>query len=190
MINRSSWLKITGLVLGIALLGGGVYYYQKSSLILVQDSRISPYDEARDTQEILDIFKENWYWLISSPDYSPEFMLSQRAPNNREPEYFGKLKIDVLRDHGKLVGFVTYYLKNPFEGWILFLAVKEEYRGKGYAKALMKHALNQLKKMGALKAHLLTRINNTNAQSLYRSLGFTTMFEDDEGFIYFEKPLH
>ena len=45
-----------------------------------------------DTQEILKIFDRDRYWLLSSEDYSPEYMLKHRAPNQFELQYMGVLR--------------------------------------------------------------------------------------------------
>lgn len=180
--------KIAGLVIFAGLVAATLYFY----LPQVQDSSsgvvIREFDEARDTQPILELIAKDRYWLIASDDYSPEFMLKNRAPNKEEKEYYGKLSIKVLCEDGKFVGFVAYYLKNFFTGHLLFIAVKEEFRGKGYAQKLMEYALNDFKKQGASMVFLVTRVSNTKAQSVYKKTGYTET-ERDKDFVYFTKWL-
>ena len=142
------------------------------------------YQDERDTM-ILDIFKTDRYWLVSSQDYDPEFMLKNRAPNKDDARYFGKLNIKVLYEKDEFVGFVAYYMKNFFIGQMLFIDVKSEFRGKGYAQQLMKYAIDDMKKMGATIISLVTRTSNESAQKLYKRLGFNVSFEED-GYVYFE----
>ncbi len=168
-------------IIGAALIGTGIWWYYTST----PRDPIYPYDEKRDRAEILEIFKNDKYWLLSSPDYSPEFMLKHRAPN-MEYRYFGKLNIDVYREPNKLAGFVAYYMKEPTLGFLLFLDVIPEFRGKEkgrHAERLLYHAFRKLKEMGATQIQILTRLSNIRAQKVYRRVGFRDLFEDD-GFIY------
>ena len=113
------------------------------------------------------------------------FMLKNRAPNMRDSRYFGKLNIKVLRENDQFIGFVAYYMKNFFIGQLLFLAVKPEFRGKGYAQKLMQYAIEDLKKQGATMITLVTRTSNVAAQAVYKKAGFHVSHEED-GYVYFE----
>ena len=183
-------IKAAAIIVTLSFAATAIYYYLPQTWRYIPASTISgpvilDYDEARDTAEILDIFKKDWYWLISSEDYSPEFMLKNRAPKMHDPRYYGKLIIKVMYDNNQFVGFTTYYMKNFFIGQILFVAVKQELRGKGYAQKLTKYAIEDLKKHGATMITLLTRSANTAAQAVYKKLGFNVTFEED-GFVYFD----
>jgi ribosomal protein S18 acetylase RimI-like enzyme len=165
----------------VCTIGGGIWYYTS----VYERGPVYDFNEKRDTQAILDIFKSDWYWLISSDDYSPEFMLKNRAPNNREPEYIGKLRIKVLRENDQFVGFAAYYMKSKYVGYLLFIAIKTELRGKRYGETLIRYVLNDLQHMGAQKIQLVTRTNNLRGQGLYNRVGFVEVGRDDE-FVYFE----
>ena len=162
-----------------------LYYYFPQPAVTQTTDLIQDFNEARDSQDILNIFKEDRYWLLSSPNYSPEHMLSTRSPNKDDARYFGKLNIKVLREAGKFVGFVAYYMKNFFIGTVLFLDVKPEFRGKGYAQKLMRYAIDELKKQGASIITLVTRSENYSAQAVYKKTGFVKTLEED-GFVYFD----
>lgn len=184
-------IKIVGAI-GTTFLLAGIGYKQifhKSNNIVVTESKIFSYQPERDKQEILDIFKKNWYWLIASREnYDPdfiEFLLDNRTPSKEEQRYYGKLVLKVLRENNEFIGFTAYYMKNFFIGQILFVAVRSEFRGKGYAQKLMQHAINDLKQQGATSINLLTRTTNETAQKLYKRLGFQVM-QEDNGFVYFE----
>jgi ribosomal protein S18 acetylase RimI-like enzyme len=178
-------IKITALLLALSFGGLALYYYLPRLSTTVAPEKIQDYDEARDKQEILDIFKTDKYWLLSSPDYSAEHMLSTRSPNKDDARYFGKLSIKVLHEADKFVGFVTYYMKNFFIGTVLFLDVKPEFRGKGYAQQLMRYAIDGLKKQGASIVTLVTRSENYAAQAVYKKMGFTKTL-DEGGYVYFD----
>ena len=178
-------IKILAIVFVLSVAGGLLYYYFPVAQTTITSEKIQDFNEKRDTQEILDIFKEDRYWLVSSPDYSPEHMLKTRSPNKDDARYFGKLTIKVLREADKFVGFVAYYMKNFFIGTVLFLDVKPEFRGKGYAQQLMRYAIDALKKQGASIITLVTRSENYSAQAVYKKMGFTKTHEED-GFVYFD----
>ncbi len=174
--------KIKKLLLAASLatiVSVGTYYY-----FSIPRGPIYEYNEARDTQLILDLFKKNWYWLVSSADYSPEFMLKHRAPS-KNPLYIGRLKIKVLYEQDDFVGFAAYYMKTKDIGFVLFLAIQDELRSKGYGRLLMQHALDELAKMGAKKIRLVTRPTNVSAQKVYKVVGFYETSRDEE-FVYFE----
>lgn len=176
---KKSWFKKSFLVaVSIAALGIGIYY------VHTPRGPIYEYDEARDTQDILNLFRKNWYWLTASDDYSPEFMLKHRAPNKSQM-YLGQLRIKVLREKDTFVGFSAYYMKAKDLGFILFVAVEESMRGKRYGEQLMRQAIDELGKMGAKRIDLVTRTNNYSGQKLYTRLGFQETLRDSEGFVYY-----
>lgn len=175
-------------IIGIA--GTGYYFYQNVEKAIPVDIVIDDYNEVRDKAEILDIFTVDRYWLLSSVDYSPEFMLAQKAPDKYQSEYFGKLKIKVLRDKGEFGGFTAYYPKNFAVGQLLFLATKRSQRKKGYGKMLVDFVEADMKKMGLKKVKLHTRVDNVRSRALYTKCGFTLVpIEDDPTHVDFEKSL-
>jgi len=125
------------IVSGTLAAGIGIYTHisRQQSQLTIMD-----FDQARDTQFILDIFKSNWYWLVSeySKNFSPEYMLSHRA-SSKNPEHIGNLTIKVGYQGQEPVGFVAYYKKSFYEGFLLFLATKGEFRSKGYGYQLLKY---------------------------------------------------
>lgn len=150
---------------------------------LKNNGPIYEFNAARDTQEILNLFESDRYWLVSSPDYSPSYMLQNRAPS-KDSRYLGKLQLKVLRESNQFIGFTAYYLKNPYEGSVLFVAVKPGLRGKRYGEKLLTFAINDLTKKGAKIIKLVTRPTNKSAQALYKRVGF---FEtaSDEDYVFF-----
>src|SRR5438876_7809004 len=176
MIPR--WIKITVLSVAIALGGGLSYYYfgsSKQSSCVPHSDLISDFDEARDFADVKALFVRDWQWL-SVREYSEErldFMIKGHSPNEYEPRYFGKMTIRVLREKdGAFVGFITYYMKNAYDGHILFLAVDPAFRGKRYAEKLLDYARADLKCMGAQFVTLVTYPNNASGIRLYTRYGF------------------
>lgn len=172
------------------MLGGGISYYFFSShkQEAVAEGPVYNFNDERDTEDVLQLFLKDWKWL-STRDYSEErlrFMLKTHSPNEFEQRYFGKMHIKVLREQDHFVGFITYYMKNAFDGHILFLAIEPEFRGKRYAHKLIDFAKKDLKNMGAKFITLLTRITNEKGLKLYRREGFQETTDNE--FVYFSMP--
>jgi ribosomal protein S18 acetylase RimI-like enzyme len=135
--------------------------------------QVVDYDYSKDYQGMQEIFKRDWDWLIPvGPDqYSLDLVLKYRAPQ-QNPLYAGRLKLKVMRDGDKLIGFVGYYMKNDQEGFFNFLDVNPAYRGKGYAEKLANYAINDMISKGARRITLVTYPHNFRALKLYHRLGF------------------
>ena len=144
------------------------WYYSASDA-----ENIVPYKSDRDREAILEIFSQDWEWLVAqSPEtYSAAYRLDYKAPSPR-PQDIGKMNIAVYRLDGNTVGFVTYHKVSFYKGFILFLAVKREYRGRGIAHELARYAIEQLRKRGSCIVELYTRADNYGAQRIYERIGF------------------
>jgi ribosomal protein S18 acetylase RimI-like enzyme len=57
-------------------------------------------------------------------------------------------------------------------GWVNYLAVAPAFRGRGVARALMKHVERELLARGCPKLSLLVRDTNREAIGFYRHLGY------------------
>lgn len=190
--NRFSITKLLLiLALSCAVVGGAYYYYHAHrGFLSAQIEGISDYDPARDKQEILNLFKSDIYWLSANPDYDAEYMLDNRAPGGENTRYFGQMQIKVLRDNDAFVGFVAYYKKTADEGFLNFVCVKPEMRGKHYAERLMKYAENDFRAQGVHRIKLLTRTVNHRARALYTRMGYTvTSIDEVGGFVYYMKAI-
>lgn len=143
-------------------------------------SGVSDFDPVRDTDGILQNFKNDWYWLIAEGmQFDVQYMLETRSPNKNDLQYHGKLKIKVIRDSGKMAAFITYYRQSPQTGLIQFVSVNKDFRGKGYGKKLVTYAVDEFLKMGCTEIKLTTRTNNIWAQRIYDRFGFVQYRRDD-----------
>lgn len=57
-------------------------------------------------------------------------------------------------------------------GWIYYLAVHPQHRGRGVGKALMQSAEASLAALGCLKVNLQVRSSNPGVVEFYRKLGY------------------
>ena len=180
----NSRLKKLALITSIfiaTLIPVAIYFYNNQ-----QQGPIYEFNPITDTKPLLDIFNKESYWLLANNDSSPAFMLKYRTFDNN-PIYFGALKIKVLRENNKIAGFTAYHLDNgnKKQGRILFVAVDQKFRGKGYGTVLAQYAMQQLFNMGVDHIALWTRTDNLPAQKIYTALGFKEAFEEN-GYIFFE----
>ena len=58
------------------------------------------------------------------------------------------------------------------QAWVMDISIAPEYRGKGVGNALLLSTLNSARERGYPRIGLIVTIGNSNAQSLYRALGF------------------
>lgn len=176
----SLWYKIIVGACIVGSLGAASYYFY-----YVQNSdAILDFNELRDTQFILDSFKRDWHWLVEGFDYSPEYMLQNRA-SSKKAEHKGNLTIKVGYHDKTPVGFVIYFMKNFYLGDVRFIDVAPEFRSKGWSDKLLDYAMNDLLKRGSSKIELVTRTTNLPAQKLYTRHGFKEASRED-GFVYYE----
>jgi ribosomal protein S18 acetylase RimI-like enzyme len=177
---------LKGALVAAFILTGAAFWYVRTP----HNEGIFPYEASTDRAFILNLFKEDWYWLISdySPDYSPENMLDTKSRYNNDPEK-GILNIKTYRVQGKPAGFVAYHSGGLLEGYILFLAIGKEFRSKGYARTLMNYAINEFKKQGMRVVRLQTRTDNARGRKLYTSLGFKEL-SNDGAYVKYEKILN
>ena len=149
----------------------------------------------KDEAFIKNEFKENWYTLIATPTYDVDFMLEKKAPNDREPQFFGKMAIKMLYEDNRPIGFITYYMQTSYQGDVLFLVIDKHHRGKRCGEKLLNYAFNELKKQGAKTVKIFTRTENTSAQKLYTRIGFVETHRytgeqmPKEGGVFYRKEL-
>jgi ribosomal-protein-alanine N-acetyltransferase len=71
----------------------------------------------------------------------------------------------------RVAGFCAFWLVFD-EIHINNLALRPQYRGRGYGTALMEHVLTEAGRLGARRATLEVRSGNAGALRLYERLGF------------------
>lgn len=156
-----------------------------ASLIYLQNDQetdpsfIRPYDQEKDFQPLVKLMNENMFWVSERPEFSPEKVLTLRAPYN-DPQRKGQASIDVVEFEDKTGGFIAYYKIGPEQGFIWLLAVDKAFRGRGFGEKLVAHVLHVFKQQGARYVTLATRTINKPALALYKKLGFVEKYRDEE----------
>lgn len=175
-------------VLASVFFGAGLYYYAVVARHVVPSSELVDFDYDRDFSDVMSIFDRNWYWLMPYPqeEYDPSYLpnvFSWRAPQ-ANPLKKGSLIIKVIRKDDKVVAFTAYHMKTKTSGFLLFVAVDNDYRGKKYGEAVVTHAIKAMTDLGAKQIQLNTRIDNIPAQTLYKKMGFTETVRQG-AFVYY-----
>lgn len=171
--------KRSYLVLGLLVAGlcGGIFYYYMRVHRAVPSNELIDFVYERDFADVMSIFDRNWYWLMPYPpeEYDPSYLQNVFAWRSPQANPFkkGSLTIKVIRKDNKVVAFTAYHMKTKTSGFLLFVAVDNDYRGKKYGEALVTHALKAMTTLGAKQIQLNTRIDNIPAQTLYKKMGFT-----------------
>lgn len=165
---------------GVAL---GVLWYSQA-----QREQVVPYDAHKDRAALIQLFKDNWYWLIpEETPFSIEYYLDHKTPDQLVGDD-ESVSIDVYRVDGKTVGMVSYYPMSFYKGRLHFIVIDKAFRGRGISDKLMHHALDAMKKRGFTIVELITRVDNIPAQKLYFRFGFKEFYRDNR-FVRFEKEL-
>lgn len=181
--------RVIAVVLAISFAFLSFYHlnYRLSSPVLDSGLQIKVFDKERDSQFIFSAFQKDRYWLTNNPEFSEQFMIDNMTPSMYDENMFGKENIVVLYDQGAPAGFGSYHMKNSYDGFVHFLYIDKQFRGRGYAPKLMQYMLDQLVKKGAKLLKLCTRANNLPARALYKKLGFKESAPDEQDFVHYVK---
>jgi mycothiol synthase len=74
-------------------------------------------------------------------------------------------------DDGSIAGAVLSERWEDDQGFVAFLAAAEEWRGRGLGRALLIHALANMRAAGLVRAGLAVNGSNRSATALYESVG-------------------
>jgi ribosomal protein S18 acetylase RimI-like enzyme len=118
--------------------------------------------ETTDEQAVLALWQECG---LTRPWNDPRRDIARKL--TEQPELFL-----VGTDEGALVStaMVGY---DGHRGWVHYLGVAPEYRGRSFGRMLMQEAERLLLERGCPKLNLQVRSSNTEAIDFYRKLGYT-----------------
>ncbi|MGX7005807.1 GNAT family acetyltransferase [Caballeronia sp. KNU42] len=126
---------------------------------------IRVFDE-RDTQAVLALWAQAFpeYATPGKPQRDPR--LSIRNKLAMQPEFFF---VGVLNERLIATVMVGY---DGHRGWMYSLAIAEDERGNGYARALVEHAERALAAIGCPKLNLQVMANKPETRAFYTKLGY------------------
>jgi ribosomal protein S18 acetylase RimI-like enzyme len=118
-------------------------------------------------------------YLSEQPHYSDHPQLTEaeltEAAAEVEPRFEGENVVLAVRDGDRLAGFCWCVFFDPgtgLEGEVAEVFVDPEHRGRGIARALLRHAVRVFRGRGVTLGYVWTRPDNDAAIRLYRSAGF------------------
>lgn len=110
-------------------------------------------------------------WRVKEQIRRNEGVLRQRKNFFTNAYRRSRVYLYVDETRGRLIGFATVRR----DGYLLFLAVSEEYRGEGFGKRLIACVAEEF---GKVTCH--ARTTNREALKFYRSLGFEIKRREDK----------
>jgi ribosomal protein S18 acetylase RimI-like enzyme len=142
----------------------------------------------KEHQKVDDLFHkhDNWYWMISTPStntYSIDFTLKYATSSQHAKKHDMIMKVATVE--GNIAGFLSYYPESAKVWRLLFLIVDQDFRRQGVAKKLLRYAVDDMVKRGAIRVDIATRNNNFRAQSLYKNFGAKLVDSNDNDFVHF-----
>jgi ribosomal protein S18 acetylase RimI-like enzyme len=123
--------------------------------------KIRPYEQS-DRDPVIALWAEAF--ADDPPWNDPAMMLSEKLAFQPKG-----LLVGIAADQVIAVVMAGY---DGHRGWINALAVSANHRGRGYGKAMLYAAINDLDSHGAVKVNLQIRGDNTALEGFYRSCGF------------------
>lgn len=146
--------------------------------------KIEEYNEKIDRQAVIDIFYDNWYWMVTDEIKRETYPFIE----NLDKKMFSghPVTIKVARVKGKTAGVLMWHPTDHKDiAQVLFLIVDKNYRRLGIAKGLLLNAMKEIEKNGYKKIYLLTRQDNMRSQNLYKSTGFIFLEDHEDGTSHF-----
>jgi ribosomal protein S18 acetylase RimI-like enzyme len=121
---------------------------------------IRPFDEA-DTETIVALWGDCG---LTRPWNDPHKDIARKLQVQRELFLVGE------RDGAVVASVMAGY--EGHRGWVYYLAVAPQHRGRGFARELMQHVEAALLARGCPKISLLVRETNAPVLAFYRRLGY------------------
>ena len=95
-------------------------------------------------------------------DPAADIALTRRGANST---------ILISRDGGAIIA-TAMVGHDGHRGWVYYVAVDPDRRGKGHGRAIMNAAEEWLRQAGIAKMQLMVRSDNTRVQAFYESIGY------------------
>lgn len=121
-------------------------------------------------ESVLKLFSEH-------DDFMIDFLGEDKMYYTRYNESENIEKVWVVFSDNLPIGCIAYRKKEEGTGEVKRLYIKKEYRGKGISKELLKTLECYVKEQGCHTLFLDTRVTLEPAVSLYRSHGFSIVYQ-------------
>jgi ribosomal protein S18 acetylase RimI-like enzyme len=160
------------------------------SLTIPAQPIIMPFSYATDIKPVEALIKKEWRRLFWMSEYDQALITTifknqhPGDPAARAQQLF----ISVLKEHGGLRGFITYYYSSAQTGHIELLCVDPEYQGSGYGKKLVSHVEHFFAANNCTLLQLYVYTSNPHAIEFYKHRGFTVK-KQNPGYLLLSKEL-
>lgn len=125
---------------------------------------------------------DEWVWVdLQTPFYEPGAITLDlfRGQFETDPDTLAARQCYLLDAADQPIGTASAWLydgfRGPEYGRIHWVAVAEEYQGRGLSKPLLSTACERLAELGHTKAYLTTSSERPRAVALYRRFGFADL---------------
>lgn len=132
---------------------------------------IETYNQKRDWNEIVDIFKEAWSSLECNRPYNENLIEQLFEEYTQDPNITKLMK--VMRYKDTTIGFITYYLRElEKQGSVEVMGIAKDHRRKYNGETLLNYAIDEMKNMGATHVLIHVKQDSEPALALYKKRGF------------------
>lgn len=149
--------------------------YQEAGRTSIQTLDLSTFKHRKMIDiEVLSGFSEEWFkdYCVSGNKSNADAIAFRNAWTNLIPKHcFISYKLN-----GERIAFAMGVMQDNYIG-VFGVLVKDHHRRKGYGELITRELLNYGKSMGNDKSYLQVEVVNTNANSLYRKLGFEEEYQ-------------
>lgn len=114
-----------------------------------------------DKEDVISLWKECG---LTTPENNPYKDIDMKTSFQKELFFVGVY--DSIITATVMAGY------DGHRGWINYLGVLPHYRGKGFGRDMILHAVEQLKNLGCPKINLQVRNTNLSVIEFYKKLGF------------------
>jgi ribosomal protein S18 acetylase RimI-like enzyme len=136
---------------------------------------IVPFNYVHDFEPVTKLCQQEWHNLFTIPFDSGMLHRMFALRKSGDPTQSDKqLLINVLKADKQVIGFVTYFMKNPKTVHLELLAIDKEQRGNGYGTQLLNHVAQFGTKIGAQNLQLFVLNHNKRGFDFYHRLGFVS----------------
>lgn len=98
-------------------------------------------------------------------------------------EYISRSQNYILIEDDKVIGVIVMLPTRPNTLEIVNIAIDPSYQGKGYAKKLLKFAINEAKNQEFKHIEIGTANSSINQLALYQKIGFRVNYIDKDFFL-------
>jgi ribosomal protein S18 acetylase RimI-like enzyme len=117
--------------------------------------------QSKDEKQVIDLWIECG---LTVPWNDPKKDIQRKFSDSPDLFFVGEIETEIVASC--MAGY------DGHRGWIYYLAVKPEYQGKGYAKAILEHSEKALLSIKCPKIELMVRHTNDKVVSFYKHAGY------------------